>query len=386
MQPPDHLRTNLVAGALTSTHLTIRTLMPLLLAALGTAYGFAEGRLGELGAAYSAGATLAALTSPLWMAGLRMRAPALLLLLVGLGAVAGVLLVSRFVPLLLLFALAGVGHGGVFALMIALLARTADPNRSYGWQWCLGSVPGIVLVYAAPTLSTPAYGLIVTLGLVLAANVLAALPALRLPVRLQPLAAPTAQGQADRVVAPTWPLAVGLFAVLATYSGVTGAWAFFGRIALGDGLGGSYSGTVLAVATAASSGVSLLAGEAGNRGARPLPMALAALGLGGTLLMIGLYPGRVGYAVGVIVSIALAGWLLPLVIAIVPRLDPRGRAAGLPAAALGVGAVTGPALAGHVYQAAGPLLMLMIAAGTTLAGVACYIAVHRRAFARHRPR
>jgi len=86
------------------------------------------------------------------------------------------------------------------------------------------------------------------------------------------------------------------------------------------------------------------------------------------------------------VSIALAGWLLPLVIAIVPRLDPRGRAAGLPAAALGVGAVTGPALAGHVYQAAGPLLMLMIAAGTTLAGVACYIAVHRRAFARHRPR
>ena len=35
---------------------------------------------------------------------------------------------------------------------------------------------------------------------------------------------------------------------------------------------------------------------------------------------------------------------------------------------LGVGAVTGPAIAGHVYQAAGPLTMLIVAGGTTLAG------------------
>ena len=378
----DHVRTNLVAGALTSTHLTIRTLMPLLLAVLGTAYGFAEGRLGDLGAAYSAGATLAAMTSPLWMAGLRMRTPALILLCVGVAAVGGMLLVQHFWPLMLLFTLAGAGHGGVFALMITLLSRTDDPNRSYGWQWCLGSVPGIVLVYSAPALSTPATGLLVTFGLVLASNVVAGLPALRLPARLEPIATAAGTWRAGPGTGPAWPLALGLFAVLATYSGVTGAWAFFGRVALANGLGSVYPGIVLAIATAASSAVSLLAGEVGNRGSRPLPMLVAALGLFATLLLVALRPDRIGYGIGVVTSIALAGWLLPLVVGIVPRLDPTGRASGLPAAALGVGAVTGPAIAGHVYQAAGPLTMLIVAGGTTLAGLVAYVAVHGRAFAR----
>jgi predicted MFS family arabinose efflux permease len=382
VDPRDHVRTNLVAGALTSTHLTIRTLMPLLLAALGTAYGFAEGRLGDLGASYSAGATLAAMTSPLWMARLRMRMPALVLLMVGIAAVGGMLLVQNFWPLMALFALAGAGHGGVFALMITLLSRTDDPNRSYGWQWCLGSVPGIVLVYAAPALSTPATGLLVTFGLVLGSNVLAGLPALRLPARLEPFGERTSPAPGQSAAGPAWPLVVGLFAVLATYSGVTGAWAFFGRIALANGLGGVFPGIVLAIATAASSAVSLLAGEAGNRGARPLPMMAAALGLAATLLLVAVQPDRIGYGIGVVTSIALAGWLLPLVVGIVPRLDTTGRAAGLPAAALGVGAVTGPAVAGHVYQAAGSLAMLLVAGGTTLAGLVAYVSVHRRAFAR----
>ena len=147
------------------------------------------------------------------------------------------LLVQHFWPLMLLFTLAGAGHGGVFALMITLLSRTDDPNRSYGWQWCLGSVPGIVLVYSAPALSTPATGLLVTFGLVLASNVVAGLPALRLPARLEPIATAAGTWRAGPGTGPAWPLALGLFAVLATYSGVTGAWAFFGRVALANGLG-----------------------------------------------------------------------------------------------------------------------------------------------------
>jgi predicted MFS family arabinose efflux permease len=382
VDPRDHLRTNLVAGALTSTHLTIRTLMPLLLAALGADFGFADGRLGELGAAYGAGATLAAMTSPVWMSGLRMRGPALALLALGLGAMGGVLVVHDFASLMLLFAVAGLGHGGVFALMIAMLGRTADPSRSYGWQWSLGSVPGIVLLYAAPALSSPRYALPVTFGLVLAVNVLMSLPALRLPVRLAAPspAAPGTQARSAPAPAARGPAAVGLFAVFAMYAGITGAWAFFGRIAVTGHLGVEFSGIVLAVATAASSAVSLLAGEAGNRGARPAPMAAAALGIIATLLMIALVPGRVGYAIGVVVSIALAGYVVPFSIGIVSRLDATGRATGLSAAALGIGAIAGPAVAGHVYQSAGAPTMIGVASAMVLAGLVAYLAVFRRAF------
>lgn len=381
MDTRDHLTTNLVAGALTSTHLNIRTLMPLLLAVLAQTSGFGEARLGDLGAAYSAGATIAAMTSVLWMRGLRMRLPAGLLLGLGLVGLGGTLWVRDYAGLLLLFVLAGIGHGGVFALMIALLARTDDPNRSYGWQWCLGSVPGVVLVYIAPALTTPENALWMNFGLILVVNALTGIVVARLPVRLPALAA---QPSLTSGIGggPGWPVLAGLFAVFAIYSGVTGGWAFLGRIAVAQQLNGQYAGLVLAVATAASSIVSLLAGELGNRGARPASMIAAVVVM---LLSFGLLascPGRLGYGVGAIVAIALAGFVLPFGLGLVARLDATGRTAGLPAAALGIGAITGPALAGHVYQAQGPVAMLAVAGASVFVGLLAYLGVYGRAFPR----
>ena len=384
MDTRDHLTTNLVAGALTSTHLNIRTLMPVLLAVLAQSSGFGDGRLGDLGAAYSAGAALAAMTSVVWVRGLRMRLPAAVMLGLGLAGLGGMLWVRDYAGLLALFALAGIGHGGVFALMIALLGRTDDPNRSYGWQWCLGSIPGVALVYLAPALTTPANALWMNFGLVVLVNALAGLVLLRLPARLAPLPAGRPGTRARGPAAVSGPFAIGLFAVFAMYSGVTGGWAFLGRIAAAQGLGAQFAGIVLAIATAASSIVSLLAGELGNRGARPASMVatVAVMLLG--LALLALWPGRVGYGVGTVVSIALAGFVLPFAIGLVSRLDATGRAAGLPAAALGIGAIAGPAIAGHVYQAAGPVGMLGVAGATVLAGLLAYLAVYRRAFpARH---
>jgi predicted MFS family arabinose efflux permease len=268
--------------------------------------------------------------------------------------------------------------------MIALLARTDDPNRSYGWQWCLGSLPGIVLVYAAPAIATPKNALAVTFGLVLGFNVLMSAAVARLPARLAPVASPTpgpATAAANPKVRPSgarWPLYVGLLTVFATYSGITGAWAFFGRIADSQGLGGQFAGIVLAIATAASSAVSLLAGEVGQRGARPEPMAVAVIGMVATLALVAVLPGRTGFALGVVISIALAGYVLPLAVGIVSRVDPTGRAAGLPAAALGIGAVAGPAVAGHVYQAAGIATMLAVASAMLIAGLVTYVFAYCR--------
>ena len=148
------LKTNLVAGALTSTHFTVRTAMPLLLGVLSSGYGFSDGELGALGSAYSVGATLVALSSVVWMRGLFLRLPAVLFLLLGLGALASIAFVRGYPLALATFLLAGIGFGGVYLLMIALLSRTESPNRSFGWQWGLGSLPGVLLLYAIPSFIT----------------------------------------------------------------------------------------------------------------------------------------------------------------------------------------------------------------------------------------
>jgi predicted MFS family arabinose efflux permease len=379
----NHLTTNLVAGALTSTHLSIRTLMPLLLAVLAQTSGFGDAQLGDLGAAYSAGATIAALTSVVWMRGLRMRLPAALMLALGLVGLGGTLWVKDYAGLMLLFVLAGIGHGGVFALMIALLARTDDPDRSYGWQWCLGSIPGVILVYLAPALTTHANALWMNFGLVLGVNALIGLAILRLPVRLAPVPQATSGGLPARSAIPLSVFAA-LLAVFAMYSGITGCWAFLGRIAMAQDLPRQFSGIVLAVATAASSIVSLLAGELGNRGARPAPMTAAVAVMLLSFSLFVLWPGRAGYAVGTVVGIALSGFVLPFGIGLVSRLDAGGRAGGLPAAALGIGAIGGPAIAGHVYQAAGNAAMLAVSGGTIFLGLLAYLAVYGRAYSNRR--
>lgn len=130
MNTSNHLKTNLVAGALTSMHSTVRTAMPLLLSVLSAGYAFSDSQLGALGSAYSVGATLVALTSELWMGGLFLRLPAMLLLLLGLGGLASIGFVHGYPLALAMFFLAGIGLGGVYTLMIALLSRTENPNRS----------------------------------------------------------------------------------------------------------------------------------------------------------------------------------------------------------------------------------------------------------------
>jgi MFS family permease len=177
----DLLKTNLVAGALTSTHFTVRTAMPLLLGVLSSGYGFSDGQLGALGSAYSVGATLVALTSVVWMRGLFLRLPAVLFLLLGLGALASIAFVQGYPLALATFLLAGIGLGGVYSLMIALLSRTESPNRSFGWQWGLGSLPGVLLLYAIPSFITVTGGVRPVFELIVAANVLMAFAAIFLP-------------------------------------------------------------------------------------------------------------------------------------------------------------------------------------------------------------
>lgn len=351
--------------------------MPVLLGVLGEADAFSEGQLGELGAAYSAGATLVALTSVVWMRGLHVRLPVALFLTAGFSALAGAAFAARYSPMLVTFLVAGVGFGGVYALMIALLAQTDDPNRSVGWQWGFGSLPGMFLLYAIPALAVPGGSAQIAFALTAGMNVVMALAAVALPDRLrsqQPN--PRRAGATGDVPVIRFRVWIGLFVVFAVYLGITGGWSFLGRIAMREGIPGQYAGVVLAIATAASSLVALLAGEIGEIGARRGSMTAAVTAMLGGLALIAYWPTRLGYAIGAIVFIGLATYALTFSIGIISRLNTDQRASGLPAAALGVGSILGPAIAGHVYQADGARTMLLACGLSLIAGLIGYITVY----------
>jgi predicted MFS family arabinose efflux permease len=374
------IKTNFVAGALTSTYFSIRSVMPLVLSVLASAYGFSEGQLGDIGSAYSVGATFIAMTSVVWRRGLLLRLPVTLFLVLGLAALSCAFIAKDYHSMLATFFAAGVGLGGVYSLMIALLARSDNPTRSLGWQWGLGSAPGVLLLCAIPAFATPAGGVRTTFTLILASNLLMALAAIALPSRLKSQARPAAQaGSAGYSPSTGLRVWIALFGLCALYVGVTGGWAFLGRLAKQAGLAAQYSGTILAIGAAVSSVVAVVAGEIGDRGARRASMTAAGTAILIALALIGYWPTRLGFAVGAIAFIALASFVLTFGTAIVARLDTDGRAVALPAAALGLGAMLGPTLAGHVYEARGAEAMLLACGLSLLTGVIAYVSVYRNA-------
>jgi hypothetical protein len=189
-------------------------------------------------------------------------------------------------------------------------------------QWGLGSLPGVLLLYAIPSLITVTGGVRPVFELIVAANVLVAFAAVLLPDRLQP---------ASNAIGPRRPVGfsadvgvgvwIALYGLCAFYLGITGGWSFLGRIATESGLTAQYAGTVLAIGTAASSAVAFVAGGIGDRGARLPSMTAAIAAMLAGLALIAFWSTRVGYAVGTIVFIGLATFILTFGTGIISRLD-----------------------------------------------------------------
>ena len=343
----------LCASALTSTHFNVRTAIPLLLTALASAYGFSDSQLGDIGAAYSVGTTLIALSSPIWLRFVTLRLGTTALMLLGTGSFAVAISLRSMTGLMIALALAGVGFGGVYSLMIAMISRSANPHRAFGWQWGLGSIPGVLLLYAMPYVNRPNGDMARPFLMLLILNAVAGLSIVMLPRGLS-LTSPQPNKPANAAhTVGVLPISLALCAVTTTYLGLTGAWSFLDRVAMQAGLTPQYSGAVLAAAITVASLVAVFAGNWSHVAARIAPMTGAFLMMIAGLWLLSYSPTRTGFAAGSVVFLGLSTCVLTYTLGLVARLDVTGRAAALPAAALGIGSIVGPAMAGHIYQAAG---------------------------------
>ncbi len=376
MNQPSELKIAWCAAALTSTHFSVRTAMPLLLSALAAAHRLSDSQLGDIGACYSIGATLIALSAPFWLRWSPLRAATTVFLLIGGSALAAAINCQSVAALMTVFTLSGLGFGGVYTLMIALLAQSSNPSRAFAWQWGLGSAPGVLLLPVMPLLARPGGDKVPLFVLLLATNALVALTAALLPKRasLTPPRAAVQRGATD--THRHLPVVLALGAVMGAYLGITGAWSFLDRVALQAGLTPQYSGTVLAIAVATSSVVALVTGEWGRIGARRVPMTLAFISVLAGLFLISYWPTPVGFAVGATLFVTLATFVLTFSLSLVARLDITGHAAALPAAVLGMGSIVGPAMAGHVYQALGVHHMMISCALSLMLAWVAYMSAY----------
>ena len=363
-------RDNFVSALLVSPHFTLRTALPLLLAGLADAYGYREAALGDLSSAYSAGALGAAFAAVLY-AERYWRLPVLIGLGLGTVGLFAVWVGGRYSLVVWGFALAGAGFGAVYSWMLSGLAVAVNPNRTLGWQWGVGTLPGMAFLYLIPSFGTGLLGVQRTVMAVLVLNALTVVAAWGLPDRLtrSALSAGRSTAVPTTHVSGVWLATVSLFAV---YAGCTGGWSLLARLATYHGLSPHFAGVALSLAAAMSCAVALWVARLGDRGGRPLWMALGGAGMLGGLACLGIWTTPAGFAVGVNLFISVSAYTLTYCGGLIARRTQGARGAAVSAIALGLGAIAGPAVTGRLFEAFGPNAMLWAAAVALVGGLWAY--------------
>jgi len=329
---------------------------------LGTAQDYRDldnRAIGFLSSSFFAGFNLVTISAFFWIRRLSWSAiVAVATPLAALSLYAGTLFDS-YAALLLATAIAGGAFAALYGVGTTILGDTSNPARWYGVKIAAEAFPGVVLLLVLPSTAIARWGFdgaIIGIIVVL--------------IFLSPFLfwIPAAGSKGDQHLAesqsslraPQSPyIWMTLAAVLLFFSGASAMWAFVERIAARGGFDPSSVGVLLSVTLIFAVLGSLLAAAIGGRygNARPFVAGAALFLL--SLLLLNAPDTFTDYAIGACVLTFSIGFLLPVAVTEVAELDHDGRFIVLSVPAIGIGAMTGPGIAGTLAQS-GDFLPLLI--------------------------
>src|SRR5690606_24562534 len=156
--PIDKISVYVAAGLISGCGALMFNVMPVFVGAASKSLGYGEAQLGDMVAFFNVGFTLSALSAPLWVRSYDWRYFSLLgVVLAALGlAVMG--LTDDFLQLGLLVGLTGIAMGGLYALVLAILGDSGNPDRAFGLKLGLETLPGALLLFLLPVYVVPRFG------------------------------------------------------------------------------------------------------------------------------------------------------------------------------------------------------------------------------------
>ena len=317
-------------------------IMPAIVQGLVDALGFSQREAGLVGSANLYGASTGALLAVLLVKRLPWRATSRVLLGLLVAADAASLLLHAATALMALRFLHGIAAGTLVGIVYAVMARTTEPDRTFGVllfvQFGLGGL-GVLLL---PGL-VPVYGTAVLFGVLIAFSVVAFCLIPLLEPYAQPLAAPATAHTASR--RPGLLLVLTLGAILLFQAGNMALFPYV--IGIGDaaGLQRTFITPVLAASSWVGLGGSALVVWLGTRFGRAWPLALAIVltAAGNGALLWSHLPAA--YLLGNLGVGVTWAFVMPYLLGMCAAFDPGGRLAALGGFASKLGLATGPLVA-----------------------------------------
>ena len=365
------IKNSTLAIVLGSILFTYWLILPVVLGAYSDIYGLQEDRLGTLASIYSLGIFITTLTSTLWITRFPRKSQVMVgallstlgfLLLLGHASGDDLTLSYHFISSL--------GLGIAYAAMMAVLADSTNPTRSFALLFFLQVVVGVV----GSQLLTRGVAIEHTLPVVYASmaaiGVLSALLATRFQESHHASHAAASHSIAPRRMPPL-PIALGLMSILLVFTGDAGVWVFLERIgsAVEDR---ELGGNLVSINLAAGAIGSLTAAWLANRFGFLLPMVLA---IGLSLLSVAMLNLSTG-GLALLTASFINGWAwnfgAAYRMALVSHLDSERRFVPLIPAMQTLGNAIGPSWVGAIIVWASYSAAYWLVAVLWLAALASY--------------
>lgn len=323
----------------------IYLIAPILVGTAMDSLAFDSEQAGLLLAAYFLGYTLITTSAVFWLNRVNMRSAVWLSSLVFIVA----LLVSATQSATALIYgglfFAGVGAGMLYGISITIIGQSDAPDKHFGIALAAQLVLGSGLLFAGPAIIGPLFGFA---GILIACAFFVAILSVITQWTPTSISAENQQGGDKTSSGRGANVVVSLVALLCWFTGYSGVYAFVERIGVAGGLTGQQIGLILSLTIITGVAGAMGAAWLGNRWGYMRPHWL---GMAGTLVTVGLLsnePGLLQYSLAIIALTLTLNFWLAYMLGSVTRVDISGRYAVLTTAALGGGAMVGPAISGFV--------------------------------------
>ena len=349
--------------------------MPVFVGALADAFKLSESELGDIVAGFNIAFTIVAISSLVWVRRFNWRAISFIGVAVAAISLLAMTLASGNPAILLLTACVGLGMGALYALIMAILGDSDDPDRAFGLKLGLETLPGAALLFLLPAVIVPKYGFSGVVLTMAATLVVLGLSSFWLPVSGIKKVSVNNESRTTVFGKSRLLSFLALFSSLSFFTGIAASWAFLELLANTRALPANVIGTTLAVGFIICGLGGFAAAAVADRWGRILPFAAIIL-----INLLGLwelanFDGTIGYAIGASLFLFSVNFGLTYTFGLTSQVDQSGRLVVLSAAVLSIGGVVGPFISGRLVEAIGYGAMLAFSASSSLMALAVYIGV-----------
>lgn len=375
--PIDRSSVYIAVGLLSGVGALISSTMPMVIGTMAETFKFSESELGDIIAVFNLTFTLIAIASLFFVRRINWKFAAFLGSGISIASLLAVTLTENYQSIMVLFALMGIGLGGLYALGMAVMGDSENPDRAFGLKLGLEALPATILLFALPVLVIPVYGFTGMAYAMAATCLVIGLLSGVLPSRgvKNDSAATTPLAQVS-----TAPLTLSLLTLAASivfFSGIMATWAFLEIMGTDKGLPADKVGVTLALGMISSAVGAFVAAWLGNRAGRNFPLIAIMIVNIVSLIVIWQSTSITSFAVGAILFTFCVNYGLAYFFGLSAEVDLSGRFVVLSATTLSLGGVIGPAVAGRMMEAQGFETVLAFSAICSIGSLVTYMIVVR---------